>query len=494
MSNFINDYNGGISVQTDNPSQDLGMGFTEDKSNQDNAPQTHGAQSNHAFSSEYAPEPGSRGFNPSTPPYPQQSYDTTPGAVPPQQNNGATINIPTAKNRSSFRAKAILTCAAVALGCAALGFGLGLGGPLAESMLPSQQAANNVSAVSQPVVSSSSQTQAQYEPVQYAAVENGLAGIVQDVSKSVVSINISIPTQGSFNQATEAQGAGSGIIFSEDGDKVYIATNYHVIQDADKVTVSLDDETQVDAHYVGSDSQSDLAVIYVNKAELDNAAITAGIQYELASFGDSSQLQVGDAVVAIGNAMGEGKTATSGIISAINKQITIDGKTLDVIQTDAAINPGNSGGALVDSKGEVIGINTAKLASSGVEGMGYSIPSNDAKSVLYDLQTNGSVKKPYLGIQGMSITQQVKDMYGLASLGVYVESVDNGGAAQQAGIQPTDIIVGYNGTKITTMDELQSAISASNVGDKVTVYIYRQGTRPMQFDVTLNDANAGAKF
>jgi serine protease Do len=319
---------------------------------------------------------------------------------------------------------------------------------------------------------------------------NGIASIVKNVANSVVSVNLTIESQNFFGQTGETDGAGSGIIYAEDNDKVYIATNNHVIEDADKVTVSLDDKTQVEAHFVGSDEQSDLAMIYVNKADLDKT----GVHYTVASFGDSSKLEVGDEVIAIGNAMGEGKTATSGIISAINKQITVDGKTLDVLQTDAAINPGNSGGALVDSDGDIIGINTAKLSSSQVEGMGYSIPSNVAKPILDNLKTNGSVQKPYLGIQGTSITAQMKDMYNLPSLGVYVVAVTQGSGAEAAGLQPTDIIVGYDNTQINSMDDLSACLAKAKIGDKVTLYIYRNGVTPMTLTATITNMNSDSNF
>jgi len=442
----------------------------------------------------YTSQPAPPVYQASTPPpYTAYPYSAPyPDAGMTQPANFAAVSAPKGKNKdkASFKAKAILTCVAVVLGCLSLGAGISLGGAYAKRFIPAPQAANETAnaAASQPEVNTYSQPKVEYAQSQY--VPGQIASIVKDVSEAVVSINLTVSVPNFFNQTMEQPGAGSGIIFSSDNEKVYIATNNHVVQDADKVTISLDDKTQIDAHFVGSDSQSDLAVIYVNKADLDKTGIT----YKMANFGDSSQLQVGDSVVAIGNAMGEGKTATSGIISAINKQITIDGKTLDVIQTDAAINPGNSGGALADSKGEVIGINTAKLSSSNVEGMGYSIPSNVAKTILENLKTNGSVKKPYLGIQGGSITEEMKNIYNLPSLGVYVDSVVDGGAAQQAGIEASDIIVGFNDKKITTIDELQAAIAASNVGDKATVYIYRQGTHPMQFEVTLGNMNADAKF
>jgi serine protease Do len=319
----------------------------------------------------------------------------------------------------------------------------------------------------------------------------GVADVVKKVSNAVVSINLSVETQGGFfMQGGEQEGAGSGIIFSESDDLVYIATNNHVIENASKVSISVDDENTVPANYIGSDLQADLAVISVSKADL----AAAGIKYQIAAFGDSSLLQVGEGVVAIGNAMGEGKTATSGIVSAIDKQITIEGKTLNVIQTDAAINPGNSGGALANFAGEVVGINTAKLSSEGVEGMGYSIPSNTAKEIFQSLIVNGSVQKPYLGIQGMSIDDKMKETYSLPSLGVYVADVTQGAAAQAAGMKASDIIVGFGDKKIATLEELQAAIADAEIGTEVEVYIYRNGSIPMTLKVVIGDLNGGTKF
>ncbi|MDR2648640.1 MAG: trypsin-like peptidase domain-containing protein [Clostridiales bacterium] len=420
------------------------------------------------------------------PVYPYPYSGCSDAGMAPRVNN-------TAKKSAggSFKAKAILVCAASVLGCMTLGLGLSLGGAIANRLTPLNQPEERIESASrESEVYTYTQPKVEYSETQFIPGVSNVSAIVKKVSDAVVSINLSVSIPNFFNQTTEQPGAGSGIIFSEDEENVYVATNNHVIQSAGHVTISVDDKTHVDAHFVGSDPQSDLAVISVKKSDMADA----GILYKLANFGDSSLLQVGDEVVAIGNAMGEGKTATSGIVSAINKQISIDGKTLDVIQTDAAINRGNSGGALANGQGEVIGINTAKLSASDVEGMGYSIPANIAKAILEDLKLNGSVKKPYLGIHGMSITEEMKNMYNLPSLGVYVDDVTADGAAEQAGIKSTDIIIGFNDKKITTIDELSAAIAASGVGDTATVYIYRQVTHPMQFEVVLGNLNPDANF
>ncbi|MDR1542066.1 MAG: trypsin-like peptidase domain-containing protein [Clostridiales bacterium] len=384
--------------------------------------------------------------------------------------------------------KVLAACLVAILGFGTLGVGLGIGGRLAERLFPNAESES--SSLEPEKVFAFPEVPSASIVSNISSSPNNVADIVKKVSDAVVSINVSVPVQNFFNQISEQPGAGSGIIYSEDEEKVYIATNNHVIEKANEVTISVDDMNKVRAKFVGSDTQSDLAVISVSKADLSQA----GISYKTAAFGNSEILQVGDNVVAIGNAMGEGKTATSGIISAINKKITIDGKTLDVIQTDAAINPGNSGGALANSNGEIIGINTAKLSSSNVEGMGYSIPSNVAKAIISDLIANGSVQKPFLGIQGMTITDQMKDMYNLPSLGVYITEVTAGGSAEAAGLRATDIIVGYNDEKISSIDELSASIAKSAVGDKVTLHIYRSGTRPMSLEATIGNMNTDTKF
>jgi serine protease Do len=414
-----------------------------------------------------------------------------PVGTPSSGSNPAYHSAKPAKKSDSFGKKAAVAVLATVLGFSTLGLGIGFGSELGKQNLSSSAASapsSEEEAYSDIFVYT--QPKAEYEITEASVNSNSITHIVQRVSDAVVSINLSVQVQNYFNQTSELPGSGSGIIFAEDAEKIYIATNNHVIVDADKVTISLDDKTEFDANFVGSDPQSDLAVISVSRSELS----TAGVSYELAEFGDSSTLQVGDEVVAIGNAMGEGKTATSGIISAINKQITVDGKTLDVIQTDAAINPGNSGGALASSDGKIIGINTAKLQASTVEGMGYSIPSNIAITILNDLKTNGSVKRPILGINGMTITNQIKERFNLPSLGVLVESVVEDSGAELGGLEAADIIVGYDGNAINNMDDLSAAIGASKVGDTVTLDIYRRASIPMQLQITLGNANSDTKF
>lgn len=375
--------------------------------------------------------------------------------------------------RRSFKQTVVLVCLAAVLGGTTLGAGLGLGLSLSNRFFipaPSVEDAptafafsNNASAV---------------VPVN-VSVRN-FTEVIKSVAGSVVSINVTAQT-GSYFGTRIQEGAGSGIIYAIEDERVLIATNNHVIEGVLTISISLDDEESVPAKVLGGDAASDLALLSVSKAELD----ALGVPYHEAVFGDSSLMQVCDEVVAIGNSMGEGKTATMGIVSAINKQITVEGKKLNVLQTDAAINPGNSGGALVNSEGKVIGINTAKFLSSDAEGMGYSIPSNDAIIILNQLQENGSVSKPYLGITPRSIDKQTQELFSLPSTGVLVVSVGEKSAAEKAGIMPRDLIAGYNDKTIASEDDLRQALSESKVGDEVVLKIYRNSNEPIEVKVVL---------
>lgn len=319
---------------------------------------------------------------------------------------------------------------------------------------------------------------------------NGSAvAIIKQVTPSVVSI--STKTQGSasyfggFSVPFESKGAGSGVIFYQDDEKVGIATNDHVVEGAKEIQVTFEGEKTVPAKIIGTDSTSDLAVISVSRADLKEAGVDSVV---IATFGDSDKIEVGENVIAIGNALGEGKTATSGMISAKGKTIEIDGRKLEVIQTDAAINPGNSGGALVNSQGQVIGINTAKSFESAVEGMGYAIPSNVISPIIEKLLTDGTSPKPYLGIVGSNITDDVAQLYQLP-IGVLVRQVVPGGSADTAGIEAGDIITEFAGQKIMTMDDLVNTLAKQTIDTQVKVRIIKNGDTAQNVTVTIQDAN-----
>ena len=313
---------------------------------------------------------------------------------------------------------------------------------------------------------------------------SNITNVVQTVSGSVVSINIEVPSTNRFFQQVYNPGSGSGIFFAEDDDFIYIATNNHVVERAARITISSDDEYEVEAAFVGGDWHADLAVLSVPRSALE------GKQYHIAVFGDSSQMRVGDEVVAIGNPMGEGQTATRGIISAINRQISVDRRELTVLQTDAAINPGNSGGALANIHGEVIGINTAKAMAFNIEGMGYALPSNEALVILNQLLEDGTTPRPYLGIRWQLIDERTRSMFALPSVGAIILAVETDSAAYEAGLIEGDLIVAYNEVRIESMDDFINAIMQSVVGDVIVLGIYRNGIDFMEITATLGDANA----
>ncbi|MEI3163816.1 MAG: trypsin-like peptidase domain-containing protein [Lachnospirales bacterium] len=330
-------------------------------------------------------------------------------------------------------------------------------------------------------------TSAQATASNLVASEDSIAKVVSSVENSIV--NISIKAQSATNwlgQTYESEGSGSGIIYKIDGDTVYIITNNHVVESANSVTVSVTGNEQVNAKLVGKDASSDLAVISVSKADLNKAGVA---NVTAAKFGNSDNMKVGENVIAIGNALGQGKTATLGIISAQNKEINIDGKKLTVIQTDAAINPGNSGGALVNTAGEVIGINTAKLSSDAVEGTGYSIPISSAQTIIQTLMTNGTIDKPYLGIQGYTIDENFEKIYGINIPGVFISKIESNSAAEKAGLQVSDIITAIDNTAVADIETLSKEISKHKSNDKVTFTIIRNGSQQMTVTATLQNQN-----
>ncbi len=282
----------------------------------------------------------------------------------------------------------------------------------------------------------------------------------------------------------ERPGSGSGIIFYEDSTKVYIATNYHVIGDT-TCYVSITENEQIPASYVGGDESSDLAVISVLKEDLKKEGINS---VTVAKLGDSDSLKVGEPCIAIGNAMGNGKTATSGMISALSRKLNIDGVNYQFIQTDAAINPGNSGGALINASGEVIGINTAKISQSSVEGIGFAIPSNFAKPIIERIINTGS--RPFLGITGATVTRDIAAQFGFPiASGVFVDSVSEGGGAKLAGVIPGDIITQVDGKTILTMEDLQDLIATKKLGDVVEVRLLRNAKETVDLKITLVEFN-----
>ena len=283
--------------------------------------------------------------------------------------------------------------------------------------------------------------------------------------------NFGMPT------TSQATATGSGIIISEDG---YIVTNNHVIDtssssssysyydisDATSVKIKLHGSEELyDAKIVGKDSQTDLAVLKIDKTGL-----------VAAEFADSDEATVGEFAMAVGSPLGLDTTVTTGIISAVNREVEADGTTYTCIQTDAAINSGNSGGALVNGDGKVIGINTLKLSGSGVEGIGFAIPINSTTDVIDDLIEHNKVLRPYIGIAGIDLNEATVKRYKLATLGVYVQSIQNFSPAEKAGLQSGDIIIKADGKDVLTMDELNDIKNTHKIGETMTLLINRNGT------------------
>ena len=324
---------------------------------------------------------------------------------------------------------------------------------------------------------------------QILATSSGKSVSIEDYSKtsvavankalpSVVGITVTYSVNSPYYSyygmsASTATATGSGVIITEDG---YILTNNHVVSSsssssyyqvsqATKITVTLyNDSTEYEAKIIGSDEQTDLAVL-----KIDKTGLTA------AELGDSDSVQVGEFAMAIGNPLNMQSTVTTGVISAKDRKITSDNVTYNVIQTDAAINSGNSGGALLNAEGKVIGINTLKLSGSGVEGIGFAIPINDTISVYQQLITNGKVSRPYIGISGRDIDETTAKQNNLSKTGVYVVSVEEFSAAEKAGIQAGDLIIAFDGTEITTMEELNELKNKHNIGDEVKIKLIRNG-------------------
>ena len=289
--------------------------------------------------------------------------------------------------------------------------------------------------------------------------------IAKKVGPAVVGITSTIQGQMSFfGTSSQSEAEGSGIILSADG---YIVTNNHVVDGANTVKVTLNTGTEYEAKLVGKDAQTDLAVIKIEPGE----------QLTVATIGDSNILEVGERVVAIGNPMGLEffGSVTEGIVSAVNRSIDVDNRTMNLIQTDAAINSGNSGGALINTKGEVIGINSVKVAYSGVEGMGFAIPSSEAKTIIADLLEHGYVKgRPVIGISTRDVTEYMAQAYSWPQ-GVQVMEISSENA-KAAGFQQGDIITEVNGQKIKTGEELNKIKSEHAPGETLQMQVYKYAT------------------
>ena len=324
-----------------------------------------------------------------------------------------------------------------------------------------------------PIISSSDSN---YETTTVSYVDIG-PSVAEKVLPSVVGIEVQYTVNSIFGGSGNATASGSGIIISSDG---YILTNNHVVSNTDssssssfyqvseansvKVHLYGDSQTAYDAKIIGTDVETDLAVIKIDKTDLP-----------VAELGNSDELKIGEWAMAVGNPLGLSSSISIGAVSAVNRKVEdSDGIEYTLIQTDAAINQGNSGGALVNSNGQVIGINFMKISSVGVEGISFAIPISQAIDVSNELIQYNKVRRPYLGITGSTVTEQISKMYNLA-IGVYVQSVDTFSKAATSGLKSGDVIIKIDNTDIKTMDELTNYIKSKNIGDTVNLKVNRNG-------------------
>ena len=306
-------------------------------------------------------------------------------------------------------------------------------------------------------------------------VQSAMPSIVAITNKSVQEVQnyFSMFSRGGGTQEQEVESQGSGIIIGQNDSELLIATNNHVVEGADTLSVCFADDNACEATVKGTDSDNDLAVIAVKLSDISDDTMS---QIKIAEIGDSNQLQVGEQVVAIGNALGYGQSVTTGIVSAVNRQLEDSNSENGFIQTDAAINPGNSGGALLNMQGQVIGINSAKLASTEVEGMGYAIPVSTASPIFEDLmnrQTRTKVSSDQaaaLGIKGQTVDSSIAEAYGIPQ-GVYVAEIEQGSAAEKAGITAGSVITKFDDTTIESMDDLKSCLEYYAAGETVDLVV-----------------------
>lgn len=362
---------------------------------------------------------------------------------------------------------------AVVGGACALGVYVGLNKEPAKALETSKTNTGSFVETSNPNLSQVSLTN--YSDTAIYAAQKALPSMVS------ISVEYDVNYMG---MKKAVAGSGSGVILSEDG---YILTNNHVISSADsssfyqvsdaksiKVKIYGDD-TEYSAEIIGTDSQTDLAVL-----KIDKTGLTA------AEFGDSSSVQIGEFVLAIGNPYNLDYSVTAGIISALNREMTVENTTYNVIQADCAINSGNSGGALVNSKGEVIGITTLKLAGDGIEGVSFAIPVNETVPIYKELIEKGKISRPFVGISGIDLDEATAIRNGLTK-GIYVDSVVSGSGAEDAGIMAGDVIVSFDGKDVSTMDELNAIKNTKNIGDKIEIKLYRK-SELKTFTITLKEA------
>jgi serine protease Do len=308
-------------------------------------------------------------------------------------------------------------------------------------------------------------------------VVTDVSEVVENVMPSIVAINskATLTSQDFFGRefAQESEGSGSGIIVAQNGSELLIVTNNHVVEGATAIEIVFSDETKASATIKGAEANADLAVLTVDINTLSEETASA---IKVATLGNSGDMVPGEMVIAIGNALGYGQSVTVGYVSAVNREVTIDNQTMTLLQTDAAINPGNSGGALINTSGQVIGINSVKFASAEIEGMGYAIPITDAVPMINELMNREAIAAEDQGFLGIDVSsaQEVNEIYAERfnmPIGVYVNDVVDGSPAETAGLMQGDIITGLDGNKIETIEDLKNALSYKKAGQTVKLSI-----------------------
>ena len=301
-----------------------------------------------------------------------------------------------------------------------------------------------------------------------AIAEAAMPSLVAITNKSVQEM------QSMFGQtqAYESESSGSGIIIGKTDTELLMVTNNHVVSGAQDLSVGFMDESVAEAAVKGTDADHDIAVIAVKLSDLSEDTLSA---IKVIEIGSSSNLEVGEQVVAIGNALGYGQSVTTGIVSALNREVTIDNTANTLIQTDAAINPGNSGGALLNMSGQLVGINSAKYSDTSVEGMGYAIPVDDVVDIIENLMNRqvrtekaAEGERGFLGISGQDVTSEVSQAYDMPK-GVYITSVETGSAAEQVGLQKGDIITKFDGTSVSALADLKEQLAYYKTGEQVEI-------------------------
>lgn len=356
----------------------------------------------------------------------------------------------------------------------------------------SQEAVNPVSSSKAVTVQKTAATKST------ASSSTSIADMVEEASKSIVGIvnmqtqvqNFRSPNGTNDSSDAVASGSGTGVIYKIDGSNAFIVTNNHVIEGAEEIEITVHGGEKTTAELIGTDPLTDIAVLKINAKYAEKAL----------AFGDSSTLRAGDTVLAIGNPLGLdlSNTVTQGIVSAVDRTVSVPTSAgnwdLNVIQTDAAINPGNSGGALVNTSGQVIGMNSLKIAEDGVEGLGFAIPSNDLVPIINEIMEKGQVERPYIGV-GLAGLEEVPQMYtqnlsNNVEGGAMVTSIDPASAAAKAGLQIQDVIVSINNSKVTNPNELRKYLySKLEVGDKVSLGVYR-GSKNLTIELTLTSSSS----